>query len=149
MVFRTPRRSSLLQQGKGTNIYQDLWDAEPTQPMGLMSDSSPSTNCMVKYKRSHYRRGKISRVSQASPSAKNRALGEVNLPRVLHSGKNCTRGREAFPSATECLALGKEWHSAKALFPECNTRGRATLGEEKCYLTAQPTHAVRTLKNLP
>jgi len=44
---------------------------------------------------------------------------------VLHSGKNSTRGREALPSATECLALGKERHSAKALFPS------ATLGEER------------------
>jgi hypothetical protein len=35
------------------------------------------------------------RVPHASPSSKNRALGEDNLPRVLHSGKNCTRGRKA------------------------------------------------------
>ena len=62
-------------------------------------------------------------MSLASPSAKNRTLGEENLPRVLHSGKNCTRGREAFSSAAEILALGKEQHSRKALFPECNTRG--------------------------
>ena len=86
-------------------------------------------------------------MSQASPSAKNRTLGKANLPRVLHSGKNSTRGREALPSAAECLALGKERHSAKALFPECNTRGRAALGKEKCYLTAQPAHAVKTKKN--
>ena len=60
-------------------------------------------------------------MSQASPSAKNRALGKANLPRVLHSEKNSTQGREALPSAAECLALGK----------------RAALGKEKCYLTAQ------------
>ena len=78
----------------------------------------------------HYGRGKIPRVSQASPSAKNRALGKANLPRVLHSGKNSTRGREALPSAAECLALGK----------------RAALGKEKCYLMAQPTRAVKTKK---
>ena len=95
----------------------------------------------------HYGRGKILRVSQASPSAKNRALSKANLPRVLHSGKNSTRGREALPSAAECLALGKERHSAKALFSECNTRGRAALGKEKCYLTAQLAHAVKTKKN--
>ena len=86
-------------------------------------------------------------MSQASPSAKNRALGKANLPRVLHSGKNSTGGREALPSATECLALGKERHSANVLFPECNTRGRAALGKEKCYLTAQLAHAVKTKKN--
>ena len=96
---------------------------------------------------SNYGRGKIPWVSQTSPSAKNRALGKANLPRVLHSGKNSTRGREALPSAAECLALGKERHSAKALFPECNTRGRAALGKEKCYLTAHPVHAVKTKKN--
>jgi hypothetical protein len=33
------------------------------------------------------------------PSAKFRALGEANLPRVLHSGKYCTRGMVASPSA--------------------------------------------------
>jgi hypothetical protein len=42
----------------------------------------------------HYGRSKIPRVPRASPSAKNRALGEDNLPRVLHSGKKCTRGRK-------------------------------------------------------
>ena len=95
----------------------------------------------------HYGRGKIPRVSQAFSSVKNQALGKANLLRVLHSGKNSTRGREALLSAAECLALGKERHSAKALFPECNTRGRAALGKEKCYLTAQPAHAVKTKKN--
>ena len=35
----------------------------------------------------HYGRDNIPRVSLASPSAKNRALGKENLPRVLHSGK--------------------------------------------------------------
>ena len=92
----------------------------------------------------HYGRGTIPRVSQASPSAKNWALGKANLPRVLHSGKNSTRRREALPSAAECLALGKEWHSAKALFPECNTRGRAALGKEKCYLMAHPPTPLKT-----
>ena len=90
----------------------------------------------------HYGRGKILRLSLAFPSAKNRALGKENLSRVLHSGKNCTRGREAFPSAAENLALGKEQHSAKALFPECNTRGRSALGKETCYLTVQPANVV-------
>ena len=103
---------------------------------------------IVKLSTSHYGRGKIPRVSQASSSAKNRARGKANLSRVLHSGKNSTRGREALPSAAECLALGKERHSAKALFPECNTRGRAALGKEKCYLTVQPAHAVKTKKKL-
>jgi hypothetical protein len=41
----------------------------------------------------HYGRSKLSRVPHTSPSAKNRALREANLPRVLHSGKKCTRGR--------------------------------------------------------
>ena len=92
----------------------------------------------------HYGRGKIPRVLLASPSAKNRALEKENLSRVLHSVKNCTRGREAFPSAAEILTLGKEQHSAKALFPECNTRGRSALGKETCYLTVHPAHAVKT-----
>jgi len=91
---------------------------------------------------SHYGRTEIFRVSQASPSAKNWALGEDDLSRVLHSGKNCTRRREASPSAVAYLALGEEQHSKKALFPERNTRGRAALGEEKCYLTAQANSAV-------
>jgi hypothetical protein len=50
----------------------------------------------------HYGRMDISRVSIASPSAKNRALGEDPLPRVLHSGKKNTQGREK---------LGEERHS--------------------------------------
>jgi auxin responsive GH3 family protein len=49
--------------------------------------------------RYHYGRSNIPRVSRTSPSAKNRALREDNLPRVLHSGKNCTRGRWPSPSA--------------------------------------------------
>jgi len=85
-----------------------------------------------------YGRGKISRVSQVSPSAENQELGEANLPRVLHLRK---RG---FLSAAAYLTLGKERHSAKALFPECNTWRRATLGKEKCYLTAQSTGVVTT-----
>jgi hypothetical protein len=56
----------------------------------------------------HYGRNKIPRVSFASPSAKNRALGKENPPRVLHSGKNCTRRREASPSAIEPMPLGEE-----------------------------------------
>jgi hypothetical protein len=64
----------------------------------------------------HYERSKIPRVSHASPSAKNRALEEVNLPRVLHSGKQgfpeCrkvygTRERPSSSSAT----LEEERHS--------------------------------------
>jgi len=58
----------------------------------------------------HYGRIEISRVSQAFSSAKNRALG-ANLPRVLYSEKNCTRGREASPSVVAYLALREEWHS--------------------------------------
>jgi hypothetical protein len=52
----------------------------------------------------------IPRVSKASPRAKNRTLGQASLPRVLLSGKNCTRGR-GFP---ECRSLP-------------GTRGRMTL----------------------
>jgi hypothetical protein len=47
----------------------------------------------------HYGRVEIPRVPQDSPSAKYRALGEETLPRVLHSGKKCTRGRGSSPSA--------------------------------------------------
>jgi hypothetical protein len=35
------------------------------------------------------------------------------------------------------MALGEERHSRKALFPECNTRGREALVDEKWYLTVQ------------
>ena len=42
----------------------------------------------------------------------------LRVPKIEHSGKRifsecCTRGREAFPSAAEILALGKEQHSGK------------------------------------
>jgi hypothetical protein len=94
----------------------------------------------------HYGRMDISRVSIASLSAKNRALGEEPLPRVLHSGKKNTRGREASPSAIGSMALGEERHSGKALFPECNTRGREALADENWYLTAEGDGA--TLKTL-
>jgi hypothetical protein len=64
---------------------------------------SKCQNCNSKYlltseahsKHQHYGRTVIPRVPGASPRAKNRALGEADLPRVLHSGKNCTRGRRA------------------------------------------------------
>jgi hypothetical protein len=56
---------------------------------------------------SHYKRTEIPRVPHSSLSAKNRALGEANLPRVLHLEKR------AFP---EC----REAH---------DTRGRVALGE--------------------
>jgi hypothetical protein len=75
-------------------------------------------------------------VPNSSLSAKNRALREANLPRVLHSEKKCTRGREAFLSAAKPLALGEGWHSGKAFFPECNTRGRGALTKGNSHLTA-------------
>jgi hypothetical protein len=71
------------------------------------------------------------------------------LPRVSkigHSGKKNTRGREASPSAIGSMALGEERHSGKALFPECNTRGRDALADENWYLTAEMDGA--TLKTL-
>jgi hypothetical protein len=55
----------------------------------------------------HYGRSQIRRVSHGSSSAKYRALREANLPWVLHSGKNCTRGRESFSSVEKCMALGE------------------------------------------
>jgi hypothetical protein len=51
---------------------------------------------------------KIPRVPNVSPNAKNRELGEATLPRVLHSGKNSTRGSEAFLSAKKRPAFGEE-----------------------------------------
>jgi hypothetical protein len=33
----------------------------------------------------------------------------------------------------EPMALQEEGHSGKALFPECNTRGRETLADEKSW----------------
>jgi hypothetical protein len=53
----------------------------------------------------HYGRTVIPRVPGTSPRAKNRALGEANLPRVLHSGKISTRGRGHFPSVAKAMAL--------------------------------------------
>jgi hypothetical protein len=44
------------------------------------------------------------------------------------------------------MALGEERHSGKALFPECNTRGREALVDENWYLTAEVDGA--TLKTL-
>jgi hypothetical protein len=40
------------------------------------------------------------------------------------------------------MALGEEGHSGKALFPECNTRGREALTDEKWYLTARMDGAI-------
>jgi hypothetical protein len=63
------------------------WSSEarsPRVPVGKMvvgSVMSRPARC------SHYGRSKIPRVSNTSPSAKNRALGEATLPRVLHSGE--------------------------------------------------------------
>jgi hypothetical protein len=66
----------------------------------------------------HYGRTVIPRVPGTSPSAKNRALGEANLPRVLHSGKR------AFPECREGHGtLGKFGTRGKSSSP------RATLGE--------------------
>jgi hypothetical protein len=69
---------------------------------------------------------KIPRVSHASPSAKNRTLKEATLPLVLHSGRNCTQGREAFPSAEKSMALGE------GNLP----RGRPALAKVNLHLTA-------------
>jgi hypothetical protein len=73
------------------------------------------------YARVHYGRMDISRVSSASPSVKNRALGEEHLPRVLHSGKKNTRGRETLALADENWYLTAEIDGAtlKTFFPEC------------------------------
>jgi hypothetical protein len=48
----------------------------------------------------------------------------LRVPNIGNSGKNCTRGREASPSALEPMALEEEGHSGKALFPECNPSGK-------------------------
>jgi hypothetical protein len=66
----------------------------------------------------HYGRGKISHVID---------FGEANLSRVLRSGKNYTRGREAFLSAAECLALGKGPLSRVQHSGKSNTRRRKML----------------------
>ena len=89
-----------------------------------------------------------------------KTAGEAKFPECRRLPRVPKIGHLAKPIFPECctrgrialgeeriLALGKERHSAKALFPECNTRGRAALGKEKCYLTAQPAHAVKTKKN--
>jgi hypothetical protein len=44
------------------------------------------------------------------------------------------------------MALGEKGHSGKALFPECNTRGRGALAGKNLYLTAGMDGA--TLKTL-
>jgi hypothetical protein len=62
-----------------------------------------------------------------------------NLPRVLHSGKNNTRGRETSPSAVESMALGKDkfvfdgggkQSRMVKIFPECLT---LALGETSLF----------------
>jgi hypothetical protein len=72
----------------------------------------------------------IPRVPGTSPRAKNRALGEANLPRVLHSGKNCTRGRRAHEkeklhlTATTDGAVYKKIEKTLPRVPSPSTRGR-------------------------
>jgi hypothetical protein len=80
---------------------------EEGEPTMNARESHVSARCVWKNFQTWFpakSRSKVPRVSLASPSAKNRALGEENLPRVLHSGKRgfpeCrrvhgTRGREA------------------------------------------------------
>jgi hypothetical protein len=86
-------------------------------------------NAQFKHKKSvHYGRSKIPRVPNSSfPECQ--ALGEANLPWVLHSGKKCTRRRGAFPSVVKPMALEEEWHPRKTIFPECNTQGRGALAK--------------------
>jgi hypothetical protein len=75
----------------------------------------------------HYGRIEIPRVSQASPSAKNRALGEASLPRVLHSGKRGFPECRSLPGTRGRTTLRKDplpraQHSGKS-----RTRGRKVL----------------------
>jgi hypothetical protein len=65
----------------------------------------------------------------------------------LHSWKNCTRRREAFLSVAVYLAFEEERHSAKALFSERNTRGRAALGEYDFFFVVYMERQKKTKKN--
>jgi hypothetical protein len=56
------------------------------------------------------------------PSVKNRALGEASLPRVLHSRKNCTRGRRTHEK--EKLSRLKKIEKTLPRVPRPSTRGR-------------------------
>jgi hypothetical protein len=51
--------------------------------------------------------GKFPECQKLPRVPKNRTLGEANLPRMLHSGKNCTQGREAF------MMPQSAWHSGE------------------------------------
>jgi hypothetical protein len=62
---------------------------------------------------------RLFQVSIASPSAKNWALREEALPRVLHSGKNNTRGREAPVDEKWYLTAEMDGAIFETLFPEC------------------------------
>ena len=59
-----------------------------------------------------------------------------------------TTGEAKFPECRRLPRVPKIGHLPEPTFPECCTRGRAALGKEKCYLTAQPAHAVKTKKKL-
>jgi hypothetical protein len=61
----------------------------------------PTDEATIKANVPHNERMKISRVSRTSPSAKIRHSGRKIFPEY------CTREREAFPSAVECMALGE------------------------------------------
>jgi hypothetical protein len=67
-----------------------------------------------------------SRVSIASPSGKNRALGEEPLPRVLHG----TRGRATLADENCYLTAEVDGATLKTLFPECHP---LALGEESLF----------------
>jgi hypothetical protein len=71
------------------------------------------------------------REKENSPSVKDRALRKPIFPECCTRGRKCTRGREAFPSATKCLALG-EGH-----LPECNTQGKVALAKGNLHLMAE------------
>ena len=64
----------------------------------------------------HYGKNVICRVQKSLPSAKFRALGKDLLCRAPHSTKYGTRQRG--------LALGKDLHSAKVVFVECQALGK-------------------------
>jgi hypothetical protein len=108
---------------ESSSLFLSTWDSESDtcKKDGTLSGSSSSV---------HYGRSNLCRVPRTSPRAKNRALGEDNLPRVLHSGKNCTRGRRAHEkeklhlTATIDGAVYKKIEKTLPRVPSPSTRGR-------------------------
>jgi len=88
----------------------------------------------------HYRKTHNCRVSQASPSAKLRALGKEPLCRVPKAQHSTNLWHTACPNVAECWPLAKAAHSAKNV-AECQwarTRQRPCTGPARVPTVCRP-----------